>query len=88
MDAKTKLPLKLAFNLTRDDIAAFEHLPREFSRVDLSVRDGRPARTFGRRVVPLRAFHSVDDMRIRRFIRNAVAPRRRRRVNEDLSRAI
>ncbi|MFA5957534.1 YcxB family protein [Hyphomicrobium sp.] len=32
MNATTRLPLKLSFNLTRDDIAAFEHLPREFSR--------------------------------------------------------
>jgi hypothetical protein len=165
MDAKTTLPLKLAFKLTRDDIAAFEHLPRDFSQlatlaffatffvagmslamfedqvreitpelfadyyeiisilaaaivsygivtlaltlrtswriartelppekteidvsdVDLRVRDGRPARTLGWRdiarvieaprhvflcltprnavIVPLRAFHSVDDMR-------------------------
>jgi len=32
MNATIKLPLTLSFFLTRDDIAAFERLPREFSR--------------------------------------------------------
>ena len=33
MKETSKLPLKLSFRLTRADIAAYERLPREFSRV-------------------------------------------------------
>lgn len=32
-DLAIKLPLQLTFRLTRDDIAAFERLPREFTRL-------------------------------------------------------
>lgn len=35
MKEDSKLPLKLSFRLTRADIAAYERLPREFSRADV-----------------------------------------------------